>query len=188
MDASLTTALYLFSALLQADAALLGLGALFVTYKLQALESQFAFTMQEFKAHGAGYIGTATSLWLAKGDEQKAEILKKNLSSTLISPLEFVASLSEARASIKAAIKAPIIIIASHLCLSSVLLWLVPELQRQAYILSTASWICIAWFVTGVVSSAWVAWRLVVKEKELLLEEVNPKLYKLVHGDKAVAA
>lgn len=181
MDAYLTTAFYLFSALLQADAALIGFGAIFVTYRLQALENQFSFTMQEFKSHGPGFIGQATSLWVAKTDEEKAEILKKSLNTKLITALEFVASLSEAKSTIKRTIKAPLIITGSHLCVSAILLWLVPELHHLNHLLSIASWINVVWFVVAVISSVRVAWHLVVNEKELSLNEVNPKLYKLVH-------
>jgi len=183
MDPIFTTALYLFSALLQADAALLGLGAIFVIYRLQALENQFVFIMQEIKVHGPGYISTATNLWVAKTDEQKAELLKKSLSSPLIDPLEFVASLSEAKTTIKRTIKTPLVIIGSHLCATSVLLWLVPYMHRQYCIINITSWIDIGWFVVGVASSVWIAWRFVVREKELLLKDVNPRLYKLVHGE-----
>ena len=78
MNDLFSTSLYLFSAILQADAALLGLGAIFVIYKIQSIENQFSFIMQEFKFHGSGWSGAAANIMIAKTNEEKAKILKSH--------------------------------------------------------------------------------------------------------------
>jgi hypothetical protein len=182
MDNSLTTALYLFSSLLQADATLLGLGAVFVIYKLQAIENQVTFVMQELKSHGTGYISLSTNLLVAKTDLDKATILKGALRDKLYEQLESIATLPEREKKIKRTFKPSLIIIALHLSLSAAALWLVPTLNERCGLLTWISWIFIIWFIVGVLFAVWVAWYLVAKDKELSLKEINPNLYSLIHS------
>ena len=51
MDVVTNSALYLFSALLQADAALLGFGAVFVVYKLQDIDNDLLFYFVQRKCY-----------------------------------------------------------------------------------------------------------------------------------------
>jgi hypothetical protein len=182
MDNSLTTALYLFSSLLQADATLLGLGAVFVIYKLQAIGNQVSFVMQDLKSHGTGYIALSTRLLVAKTDQEKATILKGALRDKLYDQLESIATLPEREKNIKNAFKPPLIIIALHLSFSAVALWLLPSLNERCGLLNWISWIFIIWFIVGVIFAVWLAWYLVAKNKELSLKEVNPNLYSMINS------
>ncbi len=183
MNDLFTTSLYLFSAILQADAALLGFGAIFVIYKFQSIENQFSFLMQEFKIHGSVWSGTASKLMIAKTYEEKAKILKSHLGGDLSEHLEFLSSLSEMKFKISKSIKIPLLIIASHLSLSSVILWVIPKIYKIDRIIQIVSWLFICWFIIGVISAVWVVWILIIKNRDLKLEDVNPKLYKLVHDN-----
>jgi hypothetical protein len=183
MNDLFSTSLYLFSALLQADAALLGFGAIFVIYKFQSIENQFSFLMQEFKFHGSGWSGAASKIRIAKTNEEKAKILKSHLGKDLSEQLEFLSSLSEMKLKISNTIKIPLLISGSHLSLSSVILWIIPQIYKIGFIIQIISWLFICWFIIGVFSAVWVVWILIIKNRDLNLEDVNPKLYKLVHED-----
>ena len=68
-------------------------------------------------------------------------------------------------------------IIGSHLSLSSVILWLIPQIYKMNRVIHILSWIFICWFIIGVISAVCLVWILVVKNRELKLKDVN----KLVH-------
>lgn len=185
MDNTLTTALYLFSALLQADAALIGLGAIFVIYKLQAEENRYFLIIQEVKSRGPGYISIATNLMSAKTDSEKADLLKLAGKFGMAKELEFVAAHPYVIRKIKSSIKAPLITISLHLVASSITLWLIPAFANKLNWLNYVAWLNVAWFALGIFLAACVAWQLVVQN--LTLKEVNPDLYKAVHPQVAQA-
>ena len=119
----------------------------------------------------------------AKTNEDKAKILKNenHKNGEFYEELEFLSCHNEIKIKISKMIKITLIIIGLHLSLSSVVLWIVPNIYKISGVIQIVNWIFIFWFIFGIASAVYVVWILIVRNGELKLKDVNPKLYKLVH-------
>jgi hypothetical protein len=129
-DHLFSTALYLFSSLLQADAAILGFGAIFVIYKLQALDNQLALTMDGFDALTPGHPGgrAIAEGVLRSGKEDLARNIRNRLKDPMkkssVAYIEAIRAIPKRKDKVKDMIKLPIGVIGSHACISTISLLL----------------------------------------------------------------
>jgi len=187
MTETFTTALYLFSSLLQADAAILGFGAIFVVYKLQALEGRVGLLVEIYHSKGTSYTSLVNDLVCASADEEKAKVLRafssgsreyKMMEELVTVPLRIV--------QVKSGVWIPLLAVGLHAIVSTILLSIVPALTT-ADAIPYYHWvvvIIIVWFSLGVAVSGWTALNLLAKRDELSLERLNNSLYLLVHDSK----
>jgi len=185
MSETFTTLLYLFSSLLQADATILGFGAIFVIYKLQVLENNYQYAVNFILEHG----GSASRMPLTEYMNIDVDV-EANIDAIA----EFIIEL-KSRAlkqkyaiwmktipmrinSIKQMVRIPIIIIGTHCGVTAIILWL------TAYINWLQTWwgvcvvcIFILTFSIGIVLSVRVAMNMVVIKDELSLEKNLPKVF-----------
>lgn len=145
-----TTALYLFSALLQADAAIIGLGAIFVIYRLQALENRLtaACSICQNCPNNSVRIAAA-EIESAKTLEDKREILDDLKRSGEVAleesayfiQLEILIETPEGRKRIKNRLGLPVFLNGIHISLCAILLWLIPSIVATN---STWGTLCVA--------------------------------------------
>ena len=188
MNETFTTALYLFSSLLQADAAILGFGAIFVVYKLQALEARINLLVEVHHSRGGPHARLVNELVCAQSDEEKAKGLRAfSLTSREYKNMEELVTIPLWRDQIKSKVWIPLAIIGSHSIASTILLSLAPLLSRPE-VLRYFPWIAaltIVWFSVGVGISCWSALKVLAKTDELSLLRLSKSVYDLVHESKA---
>lgn len=180
MNETLTTALYLFSSLLQADAAILGLGAIFIIYKMQSLDSRLnlALTMVGGMQNTKG--SQAFLLMQASCDKARAPLLRSVVSSEKFSEFEVIVTVPARLAQIRKKLILPLVVVALHCSACSVLLW---HSHRMDFSQPWIWWVVDATLVSfgfGLFLDARLAWLLAVKYDSLTLKAVKPKLHALV--------
>jgi hypothetical protein len=126
MDNTFTTGLYIFSSLIQADAAILGLGAVFVIYRLQSLYSQEQSHVDILHQYPVQRVQRAVQI-VMEGDQQKIDeelkMFERQYPGYLFRSLKF---LSENPSHIAAARKGfipSLLLVAVHCFLSAACLW-----------------------------------------------------------------
>lgn len=130
IDPTISTALYLFSSFVQADAAILSIGAIFVIYRLQTLSSAYdtallATRSVAFSGAGESILRLATS----KSNPEKAAILLQYFDSN---NSQYVASIAHTSAWKKRVVVQSLslfLFVAFHCSLSSILLLSMPVFQ-----------------------------------------------------------
>lgn len=182
MNETFTTALYLFSSLLQADAAILGFGAIFVIYKLQTLDTKLQLLVQLCYTRGSVFTNYANNLILAKTDENKVKLFKDSNRSDqeVLEPLISIPKRSEG---IRSQVKYPLIVIGLHSFVCAVLLWFTPRFtlpvpdNRLIYVI----YVVILWFGVGILVAGWLAVSLLTRKDELSLERLDKEMYESIH-------
>ncbi len=134
MDSSYFTAsLYIFSSLIQSDAAILGLGAIFIIYRLQALDSSY----QNSVAIGEGGRNTTIAqtihqLALSTSYPEKAAILINFVGSPYMATLRTVAYISLWKVTLTRRSLPLLASLAVHSSACAVLLYFTPILSQSA--------------------------------------------------------
>jgi len=189
-DPLFTIGLYLFSSLLQADAAILGFGAIFIIYKLQALDNRFDSSMNFCRT--SGYSASVDKLLTANDNTDYATILSdvKNATPSVrllgknVRPFfEEIYTIPVVQDRVKSQIRPPLIVISIHTCVCALLLLLLPAfLVSNSVIAIYSFWVLgsviFLGFSWGILLAARVAWVLVSARDELSLEKVDPELFK----------
>jgi hypothetical protein len=139
-----TTALYLFSSLLQADAALLAFGAVFVIYRLQSIENSQSLAHQNL--HMKQVVYTMAEVQNMRIVIEAGDRYAKTIRSSL---------------------KPALLILAIHACLSAVCLWSVPGIYAASP--SGLTWLAvvsIVVFAVGVGFSTYLAYIIAVQNPQ----------------------
>lgn len=182
-DRAFTATLYLFSALLQADAAILGFGAIFIIYRLQSLENRLQLIVTELQSHGYGYLGKLSqlinfALGMRQDKAKIAEILYGSGDNYI--KMEAVVTIPLAVKSIKERVKYPIVVVGCHIIGSAVFLLTASGLSKNPYTLYLLSWILVVWFGAAIFLAGSNAWKLMTDEDELSLERLDNELYNIM--------
>jgi hypothetical protein len=128
MSNTYISSLYLFSSLLQADAAIIGLGAIFIIYKLQSMDSNFQNALRLCMAAGYGEIGDlAKFIVITEDANKKRELLKRAEGQMHYDQLKLLITIPERKISIKHSAKWPLIFLAIHISATTILLALIPK-------------------------------------------------------------
>jgi len=125
MDNIFTTGLYIFSSLIQADAAILGLGAVFVIYRLQSLYSQEQSYIDILQNSGIPSVQKACHVMIGGTPLKMAEALN-NFESQFPRYFKLLKFLSEKDGLVDAAKTGfipSLILVAFHCFLSAACLW-----------------------------------------------------------------
>lgn len=125
MDNRFTTGLYIFSSLIQADAAILGLGAVFVIYRLQSLYSQEQSYIDILLNSQIQSVKDACDVMIGGNTLKMAEELKKFESKfpRYFPLLKFLSVKHGLVAAAKTGFIPSLILVAFHCFLSAACLW-----------------------------------------------------------------
>lgn len=134
-----TMAFYLFSSLLQADAAIIGLSAIFVIYKLQSLETQFqnayAILSNAQPRPGFDYSGFADDLLLAQDIRMQVGIFSTyNAQIAYRKQFELIIMIPELTKEIRTLVRLPLFLMGIHMASCAFLLWITPALKDSQLI------------------------------------------------------
>jgi hypothetical protein len=180
-DTLFTVALYLLSSLVQADAAILALGAIFVIYKLQVLGSQFDFVLNYCAQNQADY----TAMFMREIDKPKpdesaldgiVEVLKTGSLRTAVTKsvaenLPKLVKIRKEQGLITRLLKAPLIVIGVHISIVAILIMAMPIFNclsepNKAIVFWMGALIVVIAFIIGIALACWVAWNLVIAKPE----------------------
>ena len=170
------TGLYFFSSLLQADAAILGFGTIFIIFKLQSLNSLKQNIIQAYYTKGPDHIGIINKLLFLKNSKKIAHILS-NATESDRENYKHILCIPKRAEQVSKSIKLPIIIIGSHASLSAIFLLINDVLYRIIFLYIGILIICIIWFVTGIFLAGKLAIKTLTKTEEFKLEELLPEVY-----------
>jgi hypothetical protein len=126
MDNTFTTGLYIFSSFIQADAAILGLGAVFVIYRLQSLYSQEQLHIYILDTSQIDTVKEAIKT-VIKGDPQRIDEKLREFESnhpSYLPSLRFLSEKDRHVAAAKTGFIPSLILVAVHCILSAACLWL----------------------------------------------------------------
>ena len=143
MNDTFTTALYLFSSLLQADATIIGFGAIFVIYKLQALDSSYQNALTLCQSAGQGDVGDIAKLIVITDDPNKKEtLLQRHEGQLYYSQLRLLITIPLQKNKVKRIVKWPLFFTVIHISLSVICLWLTPNINSvgAGCTLASISW------------------------------------------------
>ena len=123
MNDIFTIGLYIFSSLLQADAAILGLGAVFIVYRLQSLYSQQSSYIDILQKSTITGVPQACQTML-EGDQQKIAVELKKFERNRYHPLlKFLSEMEGNLRVMRIGLIPSLIIVAAHCILSALCLW-----------------------------------------------------------------
>jgi len=129
MNDTFTTGLYVFSSLLQADAAILGLGAVFIVYRLQSLYSQQSAYVDILQKSTIPGVPQACQTML-EGDPQKIATELKKFEGNRYHPLlKFLAEMDRNLRTTRTGLISSLIVVALHCILSAACLWWMSNLD-----------------------------------------------------------
>lgn len=171
-DQLFQTSLYLFSALLQADAAILGFGTIFVVFKLQSIESHKDRLISTFHTKGPGHISQVNTLIITKDPNRIADILSRTADEARELYMKILCAEPRSR-QIGKSIVTPLVILGSHALISAVGLFgthLIHSDNIQILILVLA----ILWFAFALVSVIKLSIQILTKEDEYVLSKLLP--------------
>jgi hypothetical protein len=173
----LQTSLYLFSALMQADAALLGFGAVFVIYKLQALETIRQSIVQTYYTKGNTHTANMNTLLLGSDVKEIAHTLLG------IKPSEhdfqnycYVILIPAQSDLIKNSVKLPIWTLASHAVFSTVALVLSQWFYTFLFFQITIIGIAVIGFLYSLFLASRLSISLLTKREDYKLEQLRPDI------------
>lgn len=177
--------------MLQADAAILGFGAIFIIFKLQSLSSlrEHAFNLseswQDTYTNYARILATTSEedkiVKTLKDISKHEKQFKREVNQDKYWYLILLLTIPERILHIKKMIKVPLIIIGTHASLSAISLWLTPQIINWCNsFFNPAVLLIIGSFTYGVYRSVMIAINLVSKTDELSLEKNCPKIFKLL--------
>jgi hypothetical protein len=130
MTTTFTTALYVASSLLQADAAILGFGAVFIIYKLQSLDSTYQDAFRTCLSASSAQVAEIAKLIVVAPDlERKNKLLESLVGNHYYPHLSRLVSIPLRQEEVKTSIKWPIIAVSLHISLSAIILWLIPNIH-----------------------------------------------------------
>lgn len=173
--------LYLLSALLQADAAILSLGSIFFIYKIQSLDSHFQMLAMQLaiRDRAVSYVSSAEILFLANKKEPDR---RKELATMYLKlPKEYRAlvTIPIVTKSLRTTITLPVWTIGLHTIASAIVLFCAPALSSFPTFFVWLSALVVFWFAWCIYLVGRTALELTTKESELELENVDDELYRM---------
>ncbi len=167
------TSLYFFSSLLQADAAILGLGTIFIIFKLQSLDTLKQNIIQAYYIKGPGHIGNINGLLFSKTVDEIVTYLKK-ASGYDLENYKHIICIPKRAEQIGSKIKLPIWIIGSHTIYCAILLLV----SHKIYNIPNLQWIllgiCLVWFAIGIFLAGHLAINILTKKEDFKLDKLLP--------------
>jgi hypothetical protein len=177
-DSLQTTLFYLFSSLIQADAALLGFGAFFVVYKIQSLEGRIPQAMQLAELRKNSEDQTIAYMMGSGRLSNKATyIARYPIGDFIRKQMEMIEAIPKRVQEVKRLLKAPVVVIAVHTVFCAVGLWLSAFISTFAVLGHVLMFMTILWFAVGIAMASRLALNLTVKDDELSLERLDPELF-----------
>ncbi len=176
------TSLYFFSALLQADAAILGFGTIFIIFKLQALDSLKQNIIQAYYTKGSGHISNVNSLLFSKKPEEIAKVISGAAEYDKRNYIHIVCIPKRAE-QISNSIKLPIWIIGTHAVFCSILLSLSFKNIENVIFEQVLLLICLIWFAASVFLAGRLAIKILTKKEKYDLKELLVDVYKELYKD-----
>jgi hypothetical protein len=173
------TSLYLFSSLLQADAAILGFGAIFVIYKIQSLENIRQNIIQTYQTKGPGYTGIVNTLILGES-KAIAAILENEKDMLNFRNFKYIVCIPAKSIEIGKSIRRPIIIIGSHTILCGVLLFLSQYFFPCIVLQNSVLVITLLWFAIGVISAYRLAINSLIKLENYIISKLRTDILDFV--------
>jgi len=176
------TSLYFFSSLLQADAAILGFGTVFIIFKLQALDSLKQNIINIFKSKGQGHSNITDTLLLSKDSNEIVDTLlriKKN--NYDYQNLLYLILIPAKSAKISISIKWPVVVIGTHTILCALFLFLNQLFYQIIWLEYSTLCLTFAWFAYGIFLAASLAISLLTKTDSYKLEDLRLDIYKLIN-------
>ena len=173
----LTTSLYFYSALLQADAAILAFGTVLIIYKLESLESLKQSIINTILLMSSGQ--NIVKALLDKNIENAAKEIKAIVSAPdVYKNLVYVVCIPKRKEEISKKIKMPIIIITLDIGISAVGLFVsqylyINYLSVHIFLIGAT----LLLFLVGVIKSAYISIVNLTKPEKLLLEIYRKDIY-----------
>ncbi len=113
------SSLYLFSALLQADATILGFGAIFIIYKLQTIDSRYQNALSICTEYSSGIAAKAIELAINADQQAQSEFLKA-FEISMQRQFELILKTPRLKKEIRHKVKLPLMVSSAHLCICTV--------------------------------------------------------------------
>ena len=177
------TCLYFLSAFVQADAALIGFGAIFVIYKLQSLDSLRQSLVQSYYTKGNVHTGNMNTLLLSTNSADLAKVLLgikpneqdfRNYVHVILIPIY--------SQRLRASVKLPMIAVALHIVASSVLLLTVQHFYATTCLTTWLMWLDLAWFAWIIFLASRLALKMLTSSDNYDLEAMLPDVNRLVQA------
>lgn len=175
MEELLQTSLYLFSALLQADAAILGFGTIFLVFRIQSLESKYQLILQSYNTHPYGGVNTNVRKLLLGKASDIAGILHVEKDYNLANYTQIVC-IPEVINSIKTSIRKPLIVIGFHTVYSSILLFGSHIVYTDEKLQTSTMVIGLLWFAYNIFLAITIAIKMLTTEDEYEVEIFRPDI------------
>jgi len=170
------TSLYFFSALLQADAAILGFGTIFIIFKLQALDSLKQNIIQAYYTKGSGHIGNVNNLLFSKEPKEIAKVLS-GAAEYDRENYNHIVCIPKRAEQISKSIKLPIWVIGTHAVFCSIFLLLSFKNYENIILQQVLLLICLIWFTISVFLAGRLAIKILTKKEKYELKELLPEVY-----------
>ena len=177
IEKTFTAALYLFSSLLQADATILGFGAIIIIYKIQSLDNRYKLAWELCVIKPYERVQEASKLIRATKTEEIVEVLKKNKNNELYSQLELLITIPKRMDEIKSMIKYPLIAIGAHAVICSLFISFTSSMDYKSDCIQWVSYIIILFFGIIIFWTIHITWVLVTNKDELSLSKIDKELY-----------
>lgn len=173
------TSLYVFSSLLQADAAILGFGAIFIIYKMQSIENIRQNIIQMYWTKGPGFTGNVNTLIL-DNPETIADLLNKEREAHHFENYKYIVCIPAKTREIGKSIKLPVAVIGVHTILCGILLYLGQFIFQCEMLWNSVLIIGLAWFALGIFLASKLAIDLLTRLHKYRISELRPDIFKFV--------
>jgi len=168
-----------FSSLLQADAAILGFGAIFIIYKIQFIENIRQNIIQSYYTRGRGYTNTIITL-LLDNPEAVAAVLEKPRDERDFENLKYIVCIPAKANEIGRSIRLPIALIGGHTVFCGILLYFSQFLSEYVSIQNALLIVTLLWFALGVFLASRLAIDLLTRRDEYSLKLLRPDIFEFV--------
>jgi hypothetical protein len=176
------TSLYFFSSLLQADAAILGFGTVFIIFKLQSLDSIKQSIVNVYKSKGSGHSNITNTLLLSKDPKEIANSLSGVKQNNYDFKNYLYLILIPAMATkISTSIKWPVIVIGTHTIICALILFINQLFYRNVCFEFVILSVIFLWFAYGIFLAGSIAVSLLTKTDNYELKELRPDIYNLLY-------
>jgi hypothetical protein len=170
--------LYLLSALLQADAAILSLGSIFFIFKMQSLDSQYQFLVSRYQ----GFQPYAEPARILKNIELYDDLAKKELSEQwLLLPQEFkgIMTIPMKKEILREGITHPVWMICLHIITCAITLFCSPALSAFPSFFIWLACLIVLWFSYCIYLVGKIALEAMTLRDVVELKKLNEKLSEL---------
>jgi hypothetical protein len=175
-----TTYLYLFSSLLQADAAILGFGAIFVIYKLQSLDNRYQMAYDACQ-NAKGIIPEfSTKLMGGLSEDGIYDIISTTIHNPhIFKQMELLVTVPKRKEIVKNYVILPMFLIGFHCITTSILLWTAPVIVGTG-IGTTLAVVVLIVFSVGIILSGRVGLYVIRTHDELSLVKYYPQIHERI--------